>query len=860
MALTHLFQINYKLPVFGGCFGQGCRVAFGENFSGHGDKKDVSDCVGHGTEVAAVAAGYDKAKNFVGAAPNATIMAYKVIHCDANILEEDNLVAAWLQAKADGAKIIISSSGFIGRSWAHTLAATTVSRIVASGIPCVNGIGNDLGNGLFNTQSPSSGHGVTSVTSVGHEEGQDEAGSYSLGDGSAPIEFSFIKGRNNWQGKDWQLHDLDGEYGEGPDFDPAKPGHDTKNGNEPCLKRVGFKGDDIQKDLVGKMVLIRLKPETPDCRVYDREANAAYRGAAGIIYWEDKPASAPGSGFSSVQVTAATDAKTGRNMAKAIASGKNVTVRRVGTAQSGPVKVASLSALGPTWDLNIKPEIAAPGEYVPAISKEGEDSTVWGTSFAGPLVAGIFALVAENRKVFDAKALNSILISTADPIMTYESGKLRSVVQQGGGVVKAWDAAHATTLIEPATLPFNDTDHRVKSFNLIIKNTAKKEVTYQLSNLAASTLYALDEGAVVPRMGVADEAQADIKFSKTSLTVGAGQSATVEVSAIDPKGLNPKRLPLWSGWVKIQGSDGKNLTVPYLGLGGSLRSATVLDPNPQKKYSSSWPAKSNFIFPDPSNGQKPGPSGGIKEPQGAQRKDGISYAFDLALGSPEVRVDIVPLDVCSSPSSSSSSSSSPARVGPPSKRATANAKASATDLTQACVPSSLLTDFNGIKTMGQAPGFPQHWASRHNINDWSLKWTNATWQGTFAPGKYAPPGRYKFVVQALAIMGDAKNKDHWQKQESPEFSIAYAHNIGNGEKQPGTEADKKQPQQPQQQPAEPKKEQPTQDNKAKPDPKLAETGKNPVESKPKQPAQTNNRAVPAKKKQSPAGDGVVFPQ
>ncbi|UNI18736.1 hypothetical protein JDV02_004992 [Purpureocillium takamizusanense] len=36
-----------------------------------------------------------------------------------------------------------------------------------------------------------------------------------------------------------------------------------------------------------------------------------------------------------------------------------------------------------------------------------------------------------------------------------------------------------------------------------------------------------------------------------------------------------ERLPLWSGWVAIAASDGTNLTVPYLGVAGSMRSAPV---------------------------------------------------------------------------------------------------------------------------------------------------------------------------------------------------------------------------------------------------------------------------------------------
>lgn len=72
------------------------------------------------------------------------------------------------------------------------------------------------------------------------------------------------------------------------------------------------------------------------------------------------------------------------------------------------------------------------------------------------------------------------------------------------------------------------------------------------------------------------QAPATIKLSKSSITVGPGQSATVDISAEDPKGLDQDRLPVWSGWIAVHGSDGKSLSIPYLGLAGSLHEQPVL--------------------------------------------------------------------------------------------------------------------------------------------------------------------------------------------------------------------------------------------------------------------------------------------
>ncbi|XP_044721212.1 uncharacterized protein HRG_06209 [Hirsutella rhossiliensis] len=85
-----------------------------------GDGADPMDCHGHGTSIVA---GYDPEDVFKGAAPNATIHAYRVTTCktekDGEItadVTEDNLMAGWLKAHNGGAQIIVSSDGFQGSS------------------------------------------------------------------------------------------------------------------------------------------------------------------------------------------------------------------------------------------------------------------------------------------------------------------------------------------------------------------------------------------------------------------------------------------------------------------------------------------------------------------------------------------------------------------------------------------------------------------------------------------------------------------------------------------------------------------------------------------------------------------------
>ncbi|KID94371.1 subtilisin-like protease, partial [Metarhizium majus ARSEF 297] len=383
------------------------------------------------------------------------------------------------------------------------------------------------------------------------------------------------------------------------------------------------------------------------------------------------------------------------------------------------------SAYGPTLNLDIKPNIAAPGGGIPVTTKDGGYGVVSGMSLSGPLVAGIVALVGQARGgVLHTTLASSLLVSTARP-QRYASGDgFMTVAQQGGGLISAWDAAHATTLVEPHSLAFNDTDHR-ESVSFVITNTAKSE------DLPALCLV---QGA------------ADIKLGQSSVTVGPGKSETIHVSVTDPSGLDHERLPIWSGWIAVNGTDGKSLTIPYLGLAGSLNSVVSLNPAARTIR-----CIAGIIFTDPPNGQLPGPSRYM-------RPNSEWLSGDLP-----VKIEVL-LDSRESLYNSAAPNISLGR----------RADTAAPDLSKACVPDAMVTEFAAVKSIGQIAGFPKHYMSRPRPNESPEPYW---WDGSFAPGQYAPPGRYKLVVRALSPMGDAVNASHSQTIETDTVYVFYEHNT-----------------------------------------------------------------------------------
>ena len=76
--------------------------------------------------------------------------------------------------------------------------------------------------------------------------------------------------------------------------------------------------------------------------------------------------------------------------------------------------VTSFSSRGPTADGRIKPEVVAPGLFVPVAAKDSGLTTSSGTSFATPLVAGLAALVQGSRGALSAADLRQGLIQASD--------------------------------------------------------------------------------------------------------------------------------------------------------------------------------------------------------------------------------------------------------------------------------------------------------------------------------------------------------------------------------------------------------------------------------------------------------------
>ncbi|KAG5951680.1 hypothetical protein E4U58_001105 [Claviceps cyperi] len=673
------------------------------------------DCNGHGTHVAGIVAAQNNPMGFTGAATGVTLGAYRVFGCK-GYSSNDMLMAAFNKAFEDGANIISASVG-APEGWSEDPWTMTMSKIVQAGVPCTVSAGNDGDGGLFFIDSGASGKGVTAVASYDSTDAPivNFESTYTINNGRS-LKFIYTPGDPSVWGVPMPLYATSLDYRIDDDACKPLPANTT--------------------DLSKYIVLVR----RGGCLFTDKLNNVAAKGAQYVMFYNNEQDTVMVTPYDPtvVKATGLVSPETGIAWVKLLKAGRKVTVNIASLAQSKAIvdsipnnytggTISMFSSWGPTWEMDFKPQIGAPGGAILSTLPVslGSYGVMSGTSMAAPLTAAIIALITEVRGTLSPELINSLLSSTAKPSQFSDGNntfaEIAPAPQQGGGLVQAYDAAYTTSLLSPPGLSFNDTENLATNLNFTITNKGSRAVTYKFDQIPSITMYTLGQDGV-NTMSFPNEAvneQATLSFSQNSITLPAGHSAVVGVTAKPAAGtINPKRLALWSGYVTIKGSDGSHLSLPYQGLTGSLHKATVLD------RGQAW------IFPSDDRANFTRSSDGftyvVPKAGTANQSDNLPCIYiNLSLGSPSVRIDVVPVLNGTSAAYSNKNTTS----------------------------------------IGELFGLPSQLNERG--------WNYFTWDGKLESGKYAPEGRYRFVARALRIFGDASKPQDWDVTSTQSMILKY---------------------------------------------------------------------------------------
>ena len=159
-------------------------------------------------------------------------------------------------------------------------------------------------------------------------------------------------------------------------------------------------------------------------------------------------------------------------------------------------QMSDFSSWGVTPDLQLVPDITAPGGNIYSTRDSGTYGTMSGTSMSAPHITGMSALVLQYLRdkydLTDAQAhtvAEALLMSTAEP-MAEPSGTLYSPRKQGAGTANVYQAitspAYLTVQGDTPKVSFGDDDDRtgVYRFSFEIHNLTDEVQTYALDGSA----------------------------------------------------------------------------------------------------------------------------------------------------------------------------------------------------------------------------------------------------------------------------------------------------------------------------------------------------------------------------------------
>lgn len=393
---------------------------------------------------------------------------------------------------------------------------------------------------------------------------------------------------------------------------------------------------DSELNLTNSIALIR----RGGCDFSVKRSHAAELGARHFLFYTDnQPILAPTTPDSDDDI-AMIEETAGIAIVEAVKVGGNVTAdfsshesRRVGLFNSAGGIPSDYTTWGPTYDMEMKPSIAAPGRNILSTDIGGNTACVTlsittyllctiqkltlahsyavmsGTSMACPYVAGVAALYIGQfggRSVhghdFAKQLADRIVASGAALPWSVEqpqgnpqpSGNWAPVSQVGAGMIDAWKVLSYTTALGSSRMNLGDIPRFAPDQSVEITNGGSTPVTYKFRLQpwagveAQSSIYPwyltyyLEEtrkdmvpGVTLPE-GVFTVQPGETKTARyVSLCFQMPQLSSLTV----PSSFNfkypeydPAKLGMYSGKILISGGNGEELSVPYLGSFVSMRS------------------------------------------------------------------------------------------------------------------------------------------------------------------------------------------------------------------------------------------------------------------------------------------------
>ena len=251
-------------------------------------------------------------------------------------------------------------------------------------------------------------------------------------------------------------------------------------------------------------------------------------------------------------------------------------------------QMSNFSCWGTTGDLRLVPDLAGVGGNVFSTLDGGAYGLMSGTSMACPQVTGVTALVLQYLKEAFPEATeseirllaDSLMMSTAVPVIDNDTQLEASPRQQGAGLVNALGAISAKAYLTVAgsnrpKAELGDNENGEFSFTFTVHNYSDAPKTYTLSSSLLCEDFELDEDYPGMYFLAEQEHQLDnrgITFSQDTVTVAPGSqqeiTVTIHLTEADKEWIHTY-FPSGNyveGFVYLKGEGEVTLSLPFLGF------------------------------------------------------------------------------------------------------------------------------------------------------------------------------------------------------------------------------------------------------------------------------------------------------
>ena len=365
---------------------------------------------------------------------------------------------------------------------------------------------------------------------------------------------------------------------------------------------LGSAEDFEQVDVAGKVAVVT----RGELSFSDKCLNAQTYGAVACVIWNNTTedvftfgmTTASGEGLIPGIPVGLISLEDGQKMEAANVKTMNVSSKSGFRLDANGGQMSSFSSWGVSPDLRLLPDISGVGGNVLSCYDNGQYGLMSGTSMATPQVAGVTALVLQylRERFPDATQsqirvlVDSLLMSTAVPVVTKDSGVEASPRQQGAGLANALYAVTSGAYLtvhgsERPKAELFDNEDGVYTFAFDVVNFSDEAKTYTLSySLLAEDFVEIDG---VDFMAGYDRAlSGSVSFDiGSTVSVAAGETATVQVTVklseedkawMDAHFANGNYV---EGFVYLdaESSEAVDLSLPFLGFYGDWTDAPLFD-------------------------------------------------------------------------------------------------------------------------------------------------------------------------------------------------------------------------------------------------------------------------------------------